>query len=92
MDKRYNNKRYQNNKTNYNNNILLDNTNRDQFRYKSLNQDPDYEITSPQEIHIKKMSEGARMVTTINSRIVRPLEILAMNIPTKGEKAIHQAQ
>ena len=35
---------------------------------------------------------GTRRTPRTNSRTVRPLEILAMNIPTNGAQAIHQAQ
>jgi hypothetical protein len=35
---------------------------------------------------------GTRRTQTTNSRIVRPLEILAMKRPTKGAQEIHQAQ
>ena len=35
---------------------------------------------------------GTRMTKTTNWRIVRPREMRAMNIPTKGVHEIHQAQ
>ena len=35
---------------------------------------------------------GTNNTPRINSRIVRPLEILAMNMPTNGDHEIHQAQ
>ena len=37
-------------------------------------------------------SEGIAMTNTTNWRIVRPLEMRAMNIPTKGVHDTHQAQ
>ena len=43
-------------------------------------------------IHNIKIREGASKAPNTNSRTVLPLEILAINIPTKGEKAIHQDQ
>ena len=43
-------------------------------------------------IHQIKIADGASMAARINSRTVRPVEMRATNIPTKGEKAIHQAQ
>ncbi len=39
-----------------------------------------------------RMAVGASMVTSTNSRSVRPREILAMNMPTNGVHAIHHAQ
>ena len=36
--------------------------------------------------------EGTNNTPKINSRMVRPLEIRAINIPTKGDQAIHQPQ
>ena len=48
---------------------------------------------SPKTVIQKKIKrDGARSTPTTNSLIVRPREIRAMNIPTKGAQAIHQAQ
>src|SRR5690606_24517707 len=41
---------------------------------------------------ISEMTEGTRMTTETNWRSVRPREIFAMNIPTKGDHEIHHAQ
>src|SRR5699024_2263712 len=41
---------------------------------------------------MKLMIAGTRSTPDKNSRMVRPLEIRAMKIPTKGAQAIHQAQ
>jgi hypothetical protein len=35
---------------------------------------------------------GMIITPRMNSRTVRPLEILAMNMPTNGDQEIHQAQ
>lgn len=37
-------------------------------------------------------SDGTSNTPNTNCRTVRPLEILAMKVPTKGAQAIHQAQ
>src|SRR5699024_5565184 len=39
-----------------------------------------------------KITVGAAIVASANSRMDRPREIRAMNIPTNGVQAIHQAQ
>lgn len=44
------------------------------------------------ENHRKEAKEGAKMTPMINSRIVLPFDIRAINTPTKGAQAIHQAQ
>ena len=43
-------------------------------------------------IHTAVTKVGTNKTAMINSRTVRPLEILAINIPTKGDHAIHHAQ
>ena len=43
-------------------------------------------------IQTKHISEGTIVTPKIYSRIVRPREMRAMNMPTKGAKAIHHAQ
>ena len=43
-------------------------------------------------IHKKMNSEGTSITARIYSRIVRPLEMRAMNRPTKGAHDIHHAQ
>lgn len=42
--------------------------------------------------HRKVKPVGTNNTPKINSRMVRPLEILAMKIPTNGDHEIHQAQ
>ena len=42
-------------------------------------------------IHKKVKREGTRTTPKINSVMVRPLDTRAMNIPTNGDHAIHQA-
>lgn len=44
------------------------------------------------ENHIKDTMEGAKITPITNSRIVLPLDILAIKVPTNGPQAIHQAQ
>ena len=44
----------------------------------------------PIQISVKPV--GISNTPTINSRIVRPLDTLAMNIPTNGDHEIHHAQ
>ena len=44
------------------------------------------------DIHIKLKIEGRISTAAINSRMVLPFDILAMNRPTKGDHEIHQAQ
>ena len=39
-----------------------------------------------------EISDGAKITTVTNWRRVLPLEILAMNMPTKGDQEIHHAQ
>ena len=43
-------------------------------------------------IHRKVKPAGTSSTFRMNSRTVRPREIRAMNMPTKGDQAIHQAQ
>jgi hypothetical protein len=42
--------------------------------------------------HINDKSEGIISTANTNSRIDLPLDILAMNIPTKGDHDIHHAR
>ena len=42
--------------------------------------------------HRNAMVVGTNITPTMNSRIVRPRLILAMNMPTKGAQEIHQPQ
>ena len=42
--------------------------------------------------HSTEIADGANITTVTNSRSVRPLEILAMNMPTNGDHEVHQAQ
>ena len=44
------------------------------------------------ESHTKVRAVGTSSTPTRNSRTVRPRDTLAMNIPTKGDQAIHHAQ
>ena len=44
------------------------------------------------EIQAKVKPNGMRHTPKTTSRIVRPLEMRAINIPTKGAQAIHHAQ
>jgi len=44
------------------------------------------------ENHIIDAKVGAQITPIINCLIVLPLEILAINMPTKGVQDIHQAQ
>ena len=44
------------------------------------------------ENQTKAASVGASMVPRMNSRMVRPRETRAMNIPTNGDQLTHQAQ
>ncbi|SIE28288.1 Uncharacterised protein [Mycobacteroides abscessus subsp. abscessus] len=44
------------------------------------------------ENHRNPMTVGTRRTPNTNSLILRPLETRAMNMPTKGDQAIHQAQ
>ena len=47
----------------------------------------------PKAVIQKKVSkEGTNNTPRINSLILRPLDILAINIPTNGDHEIHQAQ
>ena len=43
-------------------------------------------------IQKKVNSTGTSSTPVTNSRMVRPREIRAMNMPTKGDHAIHQPQ
>ena len=43
-------------------------------------------------IHRKVNPAGTSSTLRMNCRTVRPREIRAMNMPTKGDQAIHQAQ
>ena len=43
-------------------------------------------------IHKKLNKEGTSNTAIINSRMVRPFDILAINKPTNGAQEIHQAQ
>ncbi len=43
-------------------------------------------------IHRRATDEGTSKTPKRNSRIVRPREMRAMNMPTKGDQAIHQPQ
>ena len=43
-------------------------------------------------IHRKVKAVGTNSTPMTNSRIVRPREMRAMNMPTKGDQAIHHAQ
>ena len=43
-------------------------------------------------IQTKQTMVGNKITQKMNSRIVRPREILAMNMPTKGAQEIHQPQ
>src|SRR5690606_36974030 len=43
-------------------------------------------------LHRKVNSVGMNRTATMNSRTVRPREIRAMNMPTKGDQEIHHAQ
>ena len=43
-------------------------------------------------IQRKVKAVGTSSTPMMNSRTVRPREIRAMNIPTNGDQAIHQAQ
>ena len=48
---------------------------------------------SPNEVnHIKQNKRGTNITTERNSLIVLPFDILAMNIPTKGDQEMNQAQ
>ena len=42
--------------------------------------------------HKKVKPAGTKSTPTMNSRIVRPREMRAMNMPTNGDQEIHQAQ
>ena len=42
--------------------------------------------------HVKLPRAGTTSTPETNSRMVRPLEMRAMNEPTKGAQAIHHAQ
>ena len=42
--------------------------------------------------HVRQTADGTMMTTVTNSRRVRPREIFAMNIPTKGVHETHHAQ
>ena len=42
--------------------------------------------------HVKQIRDGIMMAPKTYSRMVRPRETRARNIPTKGAKAIHHAQ
>ena len=47
----------------------------------------------PKEVNqIKQNKRGMNITTERNSLIVLPFDILAMNIPTKGDQEINQAQ
>ena len=41
---------------------------------------------------MKVKPSGTSSTPTTNSRIVRPRDTRAMNMPTKGDQAIHQPQ
>jgi hypothetical protein len=43
-------------------------------------------------IHRKMTKVGTRRTPRINCRMVRPKDTLAINMPTKGDQAIHQDQ
>ncbi len=43
-------------------------------------------------IHTSVKPVGTNSTPRTNSRIVRPREMRAMNMPTKGDQEIHQAQ
>ncbi|MNC67623.1 hypothetical protein D3C75_1181330 [compost metagenome] len=43
-------------------------------------------------IHRKVKAVGTSSTPMTNSRTVRPREMRAMNMPTNGDQAIHQAQ
>jgi hypothetical protein len=43
-------------------------------------------------IHSTQASEGTSSTEMMNSRTVRPRDTRAMNMPTKGDQEIHQAQ
>ncbi len=48
---------------------------------------------SPKTVNQMRLTTvGARRTPITNSRIVRPREIRAMNIPTKGAQLVHQPQ
>ena len=42
--------------------------------------------------HTSDTSDGTSTTENTNSRIVRPREIRARNMPTNGDQEIHQAQ
>ena len=44
------------------------------------------------ENQMRETTEGTSMTPVTNCRMVRPREMRAMNIPTKGVQEIHQAQ
>lgn len=44
------------------------------------------------ENHKKDTMDGANITPITNSRMVLPLDILAIKVPTNGPQAIHQAQ
>ena len=47
---------------------------------------------SKTEIQASVKPSGIRHTPNTTSRMVRPFEMRAINIPTKGAQAIHQAQ
>ena len=59
---------------------------------------PGVSISSPKadppktDIQKKVIRVGTKSTPRTNSRTVRPFETRAMNMPTKGDQAIHQAQ
>ena len=52
-----------------------------------------YRAVPPMIVNHRKVSAvGTSRTPVMNSRTVRPLEIRAMNTPTKGDQEIHQPQ
>src|SRR5699024_12924 len=52
-----------------------------------------YSAVPPMMVNHRKVSEvGTSSTPVMNSRTVRPLEMRAMNTPTKGDQEIHQPQ
>ncbi len=51
-------------------------------------------MAAPPNVDIQRAQTavGASRAQIMNSRTVRPLEMRAMNMPTNGDHAIHQAQ
>ena len=44
------------------------------------------------QIHATPIAVGTKMAPKVNSRMVRPREMRAMNMPTNGAQANHQLQ